>query len=200
MRLLHTGESRRLRESGSLNLGWGSRALGGEYDYGRASLEQHAALRLSRDQGIGVRVFAGAVAGTVPLQQRFYLSGGLVATPEEPASWAYAGPAAGQEHWHYTADVNCRGWAGEYLAGRYGWGANFHLNLLPVVQPFFDIGNIADDPLAPELRRPRMDAGIRLKLSWLYADFPLWRYEPGAGGEFIFKWMLGLNLAGFADF
>lgn len=200
LRLLHTGESRRLRESGSLNLGWGSRALGGEYDYGRASLEQHAALRLSRDQGIGVRVFAGAVAGTVPLQQRFYLSGGLVATPEEPASWAYAGPAAGQEHWHYTADVNCRGWAGEYLAGRYGWGANFHLNLLPVVQPFFDIGNIADDPLAPELRRPRMDAGIRLKLSWLYADFPLWRYEPGAGGEFIFKWMLGLNLAGFADF
>ncbi|HDQ99068.1 MAG TPA: hypothetical protein ENN51_02105 [candidate division WOR-3 bacterium] len=200
LRFLHTAETRRLKRSGSVRAGLGVRALGGGYDFGRAGLEQHAAFRFSRNRSVGVRLFAGGIVGSVPLQERIYLSGGLTATPEEPASWAYQGPASGQEHWHYTADVNCRGWAGEYLAGRWGWGANFHLNLIPVVQPFFDIGNVADDPLAPALARPRMNAGVRLKLSWLYADFPLWRWEPGAGGELIFKWMLGLNLAGFADF
>jgi hypothetical protein len=200
LRLLHTRESRRLKESGTLHLGWGSRWLGGGYDFGRASAEQLAAVRLSRNRSVAVRLFAGGIAGAVPLQNRLYLSGGLIATPNEPASWAYQGPASGQENWHYTADVNCRGWAGEYIAGRYGWGANLHLNVIPVVQPFFDVGNVADDPLVPELWRPRMDAGIRFKLSWLYADFPLWRWQPGSRGEFIFKWMLGLNLAGFADF
>ncbi|MFO7674906.1 MAG: hypothetical protein R6X12_01105 [bacterium] len=197
---LHTTESRQLKQTGAVGLGWGSRALGGEYDFGRASVEQFAALRFGRTRAVSVRLFAGGVAGSVPLQNRVYLSGGLVATPSEPATWAYQGPASGQENWHYTADVNCRGWAGEYLAGRWGWGANFHLGLVPFVQPFLDVGNVADSPLAPGLLRPRVDAGVRFKLSWLYADFPVWRWEPGTDGEFIFKWMIGLNLAGLGDF
>jgi hypothetical protein len=47
-----------------------------------------------------------------------------------------------------------------------------------------------------------MDAGVRLKLGPLYADFPLWRYSAGRPEEsgFVFRWMLGLNLAGIGDF
>jgi hypothetical protein len=41
-----------------------------------------------------------------------------------------------------------------------------------------------------------MDAGLRLKLGPLYADFPFWRYQVGGNQEFAFRWMLGLKVSG----
>jgi hypothetical protein len=42
-----------------------------------------------------------------------------------------------------------------------------------------------------------MDAGVRLKLGPLYADFPFWRYQVGVGEhQFAFRWMLGLKMGG----
>jgi hypothetical protein len=42
-----------------------------------------------------------------------------------------------------------------------------------------------------------MDAGVRLKLGPMYADFPFWRYQVGTGRhEFAFRWMLGFKMGG----
>ena len=63
------------------------------------------------------------------------------------------------------------------------------------VQPFFDIGNVADS-VGTGLWRPRMDAGLRLRYGPLYADFPVWRFRVGTSDhQFAFRWMLGLKLS-----
>ncbi len=200
LQLLHSHETKRLKGNTMARLGLGSTWLGGEYDYGRASIEHVQSVRFTRTRGITVRSFAGAIPGSVPHQAEFYLSGGLVATAAEPVSWGYEGGSSGQENWHYTADVNCRGYAGEYHHGRYAYGLNVLFAFIPIVRPFFDIGNVGDDPTDPGFRKPRMDAGVRLQLGWLYADFPLWRYRVGGSHEFSPNWMLGLNFAGLGDF
>ena len=207
LRLLHSYKRRSLQGNGTVYLGAGLTELGGQYDYWKASVEQVHTLRLFRNIGITGRLFLGALTAPGPQQAEFFLSGGLIANAAEPVSWAYEGPASGQEHWHYDADVNCRGWAGEYIHGRYAWGANLSLKVLPVVRPFLDIGNVADDPFEVDLWRPRIAAGIKLKLAWFYAAIPLWRWQVGEEPQYVFekewdsaKWMLGLNLAGFADF
>ncbi|OYD15140.1 hypothetical protein CH330_06500, partial [candidate division WOR-3 bacterium JGI_Cruoil_03_51_56] len=124
---------------------------------------------------------------------------GLVPNSAEPVSWGYQGMSSGQEHWHYNADVNCRGYAGEYQPGRFAYGLNIYLSLIPYLQPFFDIGNVGDTTNS-KFWNACMDAGIRLKLGPLYADFPFWRYQINKPHEFAFRWMLGLSLAGIGDF
>ncbi|MBN2538226.1 hypothetical protein JXB37_08125, partial [candidate division WOR-3 bacterium] len=207
LRLLHSYNRKHLRGNGAVYLGTGLTELGGHHDYWKASLEQVHTLRLTRNFGVTGRLFLGALTAPGPQQAEFFLSGGLIADADEPVSWAYEGWASGQEHWHYDSDVNCRGWAGGYIHGRYAWGVNLSLDAVPVVRPFLDIGNVADDPLDAELWRPRLAAGVKLKLAWFYAAFPLWRWQVGDEPQFVFardwdsaKWMMGLNFAGFADF
>jgi hypothetical protein len=187
----------------------GLTALGSNYDYLRAGLEQSHTYRGLRPLNLTLRMFAGYVWGNVPAQDQFYLSGGLTSNQSEPVSWGYEGWTSGQEHWHYDADVNCRGYAGGYLTGdgyqhgRAAYGLNFEgtapkwrLSLVSF-HPFFDLGNVGDSLGQPDFLRPRMDAGIRLKLGPLYADFPIWRYQVGTGKhEFAFRWMLGLKMGG----
>jgi hypothetical protein len=189
-------------------------------------MEQVHTFRTSLNSGITVRAFAGYIFGSVPAQDQFYLSGGLTSNSSEPVSWGYEGWTSGQEHWHYDADANCRGWAGEYLHGACAYGLNVYLQPVKFIQPFFDLGNVAQNGDCPEnrglsLRRavcdsqglspgflrgtvpifrtlwpPRMDAGIRLKLGPLYADFPIWRYSVADGRhEFAFRWTLGFRLS-----
>ncbi len=200
LRFQHTYETKRFKGNQLIHLGRGASMLGGDYDYWKTSIEQTHTFRLSRARGITLRGFVGAIPGDIPKQNRFYLSGGLVAGLSEPISWGYEGPASGQEHWHFDGGANCRGFAGDYECGRFAYALNAHLHLLPFVLPFFDIGNVGDDPSDPGFRQPRMDAGVRLKLGPLYADFPLWRYRLGGRHEFAPNWMIGLNLAGVGDF
>jgi hypothetical protein len=154
-------------------------------------------------------MFAGYVWGNVPAQDQFFLSGGLSSNPSEPVSWGYEGWTSGQENWHYDADVNCRGYAGEYAHGRAAYGLNFEAALLKLgvlsVVPFYDLGNVGDpQDIAetgaagvPGFWQPRMDAGIMLRLGPLYAGFPFWRYQVGTSRhEFAFRWMLGLKFGG----
>jgi hypothetical protein len=175
----------------------GMTALGSNYDYLRAGLEQSHTWRGLRPVNLTLRMFAGYVWGHVPAQDQFYLSGGLTSNGSEPVSWGYEGWTSGQEHWHYDADVNCRGYAGEYLHGRAAYGFNFYLEPTKFIQPFFDLGNVGGRIDAPAFWQPRMDAGLRLKLGPLYADFPIWRYQVGIGRhEFALRWMLGLKMGG----
>jgi hypothetical protein len=203
LRLAHTYESRLFLGGAQVYLRRGLTALGSNYDYLRAGLEQSHTWRGLRPLNLTLRMFAGYVWGNVPAQDQFYLSGGLTSNGSEPVSWGYEGWTSGQEHWHYDADVNCRGYAGGYapddgyVHGRAAYGLNFYLEPAKFIQPFFDLGNVGDSLGQPDFFSPRMDAGIRLKLGPLYADFPIWRYQVGTGKhEFAFRWMLGLKMGG----
>ncbi len=198
LRLSHSYETRYFNGGQNFYLGRGLTKIGGNYSYWKTSIEQIHALRLSRSLSIVVRGFGGAIWGQIPNQNQFYLSGGLAPNSAEPISWGYQGISSGQEHWHYDADANLRGWAGQYLHGRFAYGLNIHLRILPFLLPFFDIGNIGDT-IDSRFWDARMDAGVRLKLGWLYADFPLWRCHNGKS-EFSPNWMLGLKLTGLAGF
>ncbi len=180
----------------------GLKLLLSEYNYTKISLVENITITPHKLPSISFRLFAGAITGSVPLQEKFYLSGGLSSTPAEPISWAYQGVASGQEHWHYDGDANCRGYYGSYRSGRFAWGINIHL--LPerawrfpfsAIQPFFDAGNVADS-LNPMQLKPVLDLGIRLKLGPLYADFPFWKSSPQPrGNQFAFRWSLGFKLS-----
>jgi hypothetical protein len=196
VRFLHSWAAGSLSGAQSIYLGRGLPALGSDssYRYWKMSIEENCAIKLARRLRLNLRLFAGAIPGNIPDQDQFYLSGGLVPNSAEPISWGYEGMSSAQEHWHYDADVNCRGFAGLYRHGHYAYGANLHLSALPLLAPFFDLGNVGSSLDEPGFRQPRMDAGISLKLGPLYADFPFWRYSGAAGHEFAFRWMLGLKL------
>ena len=231
LRIAQSYESRLFLGSAQVYVRNGMTALGSDSNYLRAGLEQSCTWRGLRPLNLTLRAFAGYVWGNVPAQDQFYLSGGLSSNSAEPVSWGYEGWTSGQEHWHYDADVNCRGYAGGYtpndgyVHGRAAYGLNFEGNApklalsLVSFHPFFDLGNVGDPserditelscnsdrvPIASgsaangsSFWQPRMDAGIRLKLGPLYADFPFWRYQLGTGRhEFAFRWMLGLKMGG----
>ncbi|MEO0080541.1 MAG: hypothetical protein ABIK44_07705, partial [candidate division WOR-3 bacterium] len=200
LRLLHSFQIPRLKSHIRLRLGNGFAQWSG-FNYRRASLEQLHTITIGPRPLLTLRGFGGLILGSVPRREEFYLSGGLTYNAAEPVSWAYQGMASGQDHWHYDGDANCRGYAGRYLHGRLGYGLNLYLLIpqpasrfpLPAIQPFLDIGNVADT--GSGLLPPRLDAGIRLRLGPLYADFPIWVSQPEPGKpSFAFRWMLGFKL------
>ena len=209
LRIAHTYESRLFLGGAQVYVRNGMTALGSDSNYLRVGLEQSHTWRGLRPLNLTLRVFAGYVWGNVPKQDQFYLSGGLSSNGSEPVSWGYEGWTSGQEHWHYDADVNCRGYAGGYpgdsgyVHGRAAYGLNFEGNApgwrlsLVSFHPFFDLGNVGNSVSQTDFWQPRMDAGIRLMLGPVYADFPIWRYQVGTGKhEFAFRWMLGLKMSG----
>jgi hypothetical protein len=202
LRIAHAYASRLFLGGAQVYVRNGMTALGSEFNYLRAGVEQSCTWRGLRPVDVTLRLFAGYVWGGVPKQDQFYLSGGLSSNSSEPVSWGYEGWTSGQERWHYDADVNCRGWAGEYLRGRAAYGINLEASVAKLgfvsLCPFSDIGNVLEDTMSTtSFLRPRIDAGVRLKLGPLYADFPFWRCQVGVGRhQFAFRWMLGLKLSG----
>ncbi len=195
IRVLHSWGSSVLSGSQYLYLGRGLTQIGGNYRYWKMSLEEDCSVRLAHPLRLSLRLFCGAIPGSIPDQDQFYLSGGLQPSSSEPVSWGLKGKSSAQEHWHYDSDANCRGFAGEYRHGRFAYGVNVYLEPLPFLAPFFDLGNVTDSlHAAPSFPAPVLDAGVRLKLGPLYADFPFWRWSREAGHEFAFRWMLGLKL------
>ncbi|MEO0085176.1 MAG: hypothetical protein ABIK37_00955 [candidate division WOR-3 bacterium] len=196
-RLLHSYATPLVAGSERCRLERGFEAIGSQFDYWRLSTEQIHRFTLDTDPIAVLRVFAGATIGATPDREQFYLSGGLTYNSAEPASFGYSGKTSAQEHWHYDADVNCRGFSGRYAHGRFAWGLNFYLTPLKWAQPFFDIGNVGAE-FDRYLWQPRMDAGIRLRLGPFYADIVGWRWELGQsqlpGRNWTHFWMLGFKL------
>lgn len=176
----------------------GFAAIGSMYDYWRFSTEQIHRMTLDTDPILVCRVFGGAILGIAPGREQFFLSGGLSYNSSEPASFGYQGRVSAQEHWHYDADVNCRGFSGRYAHGRFAWGMNLYFTPLKWAQPFFDIGNVSNE-FDRHLWRPRLDAGVRFRLGPFYADVVAWRWELGRnqlpGRDWTHFWMLGFKLS-----
>ncbi|MGQ9678607.1 MAG: hypothetical protein ACUVUD_04930 [bacterium] len=203
LRLTHNHRSKTVNLNQELLLKEGTKPLHSKFQYTKLGLTENLTVFLPDLLPISLRIFAGAILGTTPPQDEFYLSGGLSYTPAEPISWAYEGWSSGQEHWHYDGDVNCRGYYGLYRRGRFAYGLNLNLVFpsstfplpLSLLQPFFDIGNVGD-ALNRGLFPPCLDAGVRLKLGPLYADFPFWKSKPEPKeSHFAFRWSLGLKIS-----
>lgn len=196
LRLEHAAGNRVVRSKHALVVSRGMSELGGNYRFWKATFEENLRVDFGARTSITVRGFAGYINGEIPNQEQFYLSGGLYTNQDEPVSWGLEGMSSGQEHWHYDADVNCRGFSGTWRHGRFGYGANVFLYPVRQVALFFDAGNVSDSPRVARTWEPKLDAGVRLRLGPMYADFPFWRYSQEAGHEFAFRWMLGLKLSG----
>lgn len=203
LRLTHHHRSKIVNLNQELHLKEGTKPLLSDFPYTKLSLTENLTVFFPDLFPISIRLFAGAILGTTPPQDEFYLSGGLSYTPAEPISWAYEGWSSGQEHWHYDGDVNCRGYYGLYRHGRFAYGLNLHLIFpaalfpfpLSLLHPFFDIGNVGN-ALNFELFPPCLDAGVRVKLGPLYADFPFWKSKPEpAENHFAFRWSFGLKIS-----
>ncbi len=168
----------------------GLKPLLSQYHYFKLSLEGNLVTR-----PFWFRIFAGAISGSVPPQEEFYLSGALTATDAEPITWSYEGISSAQEHWHYDGDVNCRAYSGLYRHGKFAYGVNIHLVLNRYIQPFLDLGNVADSLNHPGFFKPLFGAGVRLKLGTIYADLPFYKSAPeSTESHFAFRWSLGFKL------
>jgi hypothetical protein len=185
--------SRNLQGNAGFRAALASSVFGSRSDYYRVNAEATEVWRISRDLRLQARFFAGASGGNIPLQQQFFLSGSLEGTEAAPLNWSYLGDIASQEHWHIEGDANLVGYAGEHVKGRYAGAMNLRLRV-PYVSPFFDIGNVGNSISALTPSQLRMDAGVRVAVGPIYADFPFWvsRGKPNLG----FRWVLGLDLSG----
>lgn len=196
----HSSECRLLKRNSSLLIALGLPRLGSSHRYYKLSTEHNHTLRLDRRLSLTIRGFAGAIFGKVLPQEEFYLSGGLTPTDDEPVSLGYQGASSSQEHWHYDADANCRGYAGSYRHGRWAYGINIYLPGIGPVQPFIDIGNVAATPDETDFWPPRADAGLRLKLGPLYLDLPIWKSHPRPLERHLsLRWLMGLKISGLLD-
>jgi len=89
LRMAQTYESRLLLGGVQAYVRGGDRALGSNYSYVRAGLEQSHTYRGLRPVDLSIRLFGGYIWGDVPRQDEFYLSGGLTSNSSEPVK---AGP------------------------------------------------------------------------------------------------------------
>jgi hypothetical protein len=189
--------SRRLHGKVGFRAAVASTLLGSDAGYYRVSAEAIESWRFSRDLRLQARFFGGSSGGSIPPQQQFFLSGSLEGTDAAPVNWSYLGLIASQEHWHIEGDANLAGYAGEHVKGKYAGAINLRLKV-PYVSPLFDIGMIESNLNALVPDSLRMDAGVRLSVGPIYADFPIWVSKPNRRmGEksFAFRWVIGLDLS-----
>ncbi|MEO0108099.1 MAG: M1 family aminopeptidase, partial [candidate division WOR-3 bacterium] len=193
-------ESRLARGRRTARFSLGSRRIGGDSSFFKGSVEFKEYWRLTRQAGLNVRLFGGGASSSLPSQEKFYLSGSLRPTEAEPINWSYGDDIAGsQENWHIEGDANLRGFVGEHLKGSYALGLNLGLRLpVPIVSPFFDIGNVSESMSDLRPNTLKMDAGVRLAKGPFYVEFPVWRYWPGVNERRVaLRWAVGFTLVGF---
>lgn len=175
-----------------------SSVLGSRQDYWRMNVEATEVWRMNQTLGLQARFFGGASGGSIPFQQQFFLSGSLEPTDAAPLIWSYLGTIATQENWHIEGDADLVGYARDHVKGQYAEAINLRLRI-PYISPFFDIGNVGNSFSALAPSQLRMDAGLRVALGPVYADFPVWTSPANFvdGRNFAFRWVLGLDLSRF---
>ncbi len=173
-------------------------ALGGTREWWKASLDLRQTLHLTRQSSLNLRAFAGASNGNLPRQSRFWLSGALLPTDDEPVNLGHQGWASPMQLWHFDGDANLRGWTGEFVSGHFAWNVGAELRPVRPIGFFWDVGNVTDSTRA--LPRFRMNCGVRAKLGPLYLDLTIWRWDWRRPAEFSPRLCLGLNLSGLGDF
>lgn len=170
----------------------GLELFGTDYGFARLSFETENPFP-SITSWCSLRLFAGTVTGEFPTQESVFLSGS--AHPDNFAYWFVdpGGSAFAQQHLHSKGDANLRGYIGQHIKGKYGFGINLNapLPFFPMAEVFADAGNTWSD----DFGSLKADAGIGINFQNLVrVDFPLVVSDPGAGGNlFDFRWQIGVN-------
>jgi hypothetical protein len=180
-----------VKEKEHLNLKVGQKVFGGEFSYSKINMELENLLPvLSR--WFNFRIYGGIVRGSYPIQESVYLSGSV-----EPSSFAYwfvdpDNKISTQENLHVRGDANLRGYIGQHLKGKNGFGINIEIPVpqLNIINLFVDVGNVWDK----KFDRLKYDLGLGIDLQFVRVDFPLYINEPiNDERRFAFRWLLELS-------
>ena len=186
--LLFNWDRKLYDEKENITIKFGGKFLRGNYSYSKISMELENFLPISFDW-LNYRVFGGIVMGSYPKQEAIYLSGNVY-----PSSFPYwfvdpSNNISTQENLHIKGDANLRGYIGQHLKGKNGFGLNLEIPFpkYSFMNLFFDVGNVWDKSFGTL----KYDAGIGLDFNYLKIDFPLYVNQPAKDEKvFDFRWLL----------
>lgn len=179
------------KEKEHLNIKIGQKVFGGKYSYSKINVElENFAPFLN--PWFNLRIYGGIVRGSFPTQEAVYLSGSV-----KPSSFAYwfvdpDNKISTQENLHIKGDANLRGYIGQHLNGKNGFGINIDIPIpqLSLINLFCDIGNVWDNKFGSL----KYDLGIGLDLQFIRIDFPFYINKPiNDERSFAFRWLFELS-------
>ncbi len=170
----------------------GSKLFDGNFSYSRISIGLENFLPVSTDW-LKYRLFGGMVRGNYPSQESIFLSGSVY-----PSSFAYwfvdpGSSISTQRNLHVEGDANLRGYIGQHLRGRNGFGINLEAPIpyLNIFNVFCDLGNVWDKSFGSL----KYDLGFGISvMDLIKIDFPLYINQPlNNGKKFDFRWLVQFN-------
>jgi hypothetical protein len=196
LRLAYAGNQPRFRTEYDLDIKGAHDALGGVFNFLRTSLTAKVNCRWTRWLRTSLRLFGGYVDGDPPLQERLYLSGGLV--PEGLLAFVAdgRGDMAPQNNYYVPGDANLRGYYGRHAADKVAASLSLGIPLPKIpVTLFYDLGNVWPDFDEVSLESLKQDAGIAIGLGPVSGHFPIWISDPLPGeDELKYRWLITTNL------
>jgi hypothetical protein len=196
LRLAYGGNHYRVRPDCELNIKGASEALGSDLGFLKTSLTLKTRFRWIRHLSSVLRLFAGYTDGDPPLQERFYLSGGLI--PEGLLGFVADGRGhmAPQNNYYVPGDANLRGYYGRHIADRVAASVGLEIPLPKIpVSLFYDLGNVWPDLDRVTWEGLRQDAGISVHLGPVTGHFPIWISDPLPGEDRVeFRWLVSTRM------
>lgn len=179
------------KEKEHFNIKIGQEMFGGKYSYSKITMELENILPIL-NRWFNFRIYGGIVRGSYPNQEAIYLSGSV-----KPSSFGYwfvdpDNKISTQENLHVRGDANLRGYIGQHLNGKNGFGMNIDIPIpqLSMINLFCDIGNVWDKKFGPL----KYDFGIGLDLQFIRIDFPFYINKPMKDERaFAFRWLFELS-------
>jgi len=175
-----------------------------ESPYARLDLEFQTTLRLMSTMLARTRIYAGRIAGGVPVQRMLraggalFLKGGLIGTLLPPD-----GILSPQEHYFVRSGPALPGYMGSEIRGRASFTVEQRLPVpLPFLEPelFFGAGWVEDSFGEFGSDNILANAGILIRLAIIEGLFPIWVSDPVDGeDQWELRWRIGLSPWGMPD-
>ncbi len=191
---------------GRIDEGLRFRAVFGDYRYEKIEETIRGSLALGPRTSIGARLYAGAIRGGPPLQDRIYLAGDL--DPDRKVPWVLDRRGSGLvplRKLFIQGGPAVRGYSGAFRpgadpAGRSGAGIGFFYRAgtkAAGTSLFYDLGDVWNDWRSARARDLESDAGLEIDLGPLIFSSPFWLSDPGEGERHLrMRWMLGVSIPG----
>jgi hypothetical protein len=196
LRLGYSNNSLRFPAEYRLDVKGAHDAFQSDFNFLRAWSTINYDLRWNKSVKAKLRLFGGVLDGTPPVQDRFYLSGGLV--PEGPLAFVADGRGeyAPQNRYYVPGDANLRGYFGRSTADKVAasLGVTIPVPRTPV-RFFYDIGNVWPELDRVTWQELKQDAGFALDFGFVSFHWPLWINYPAAGEkQFEYRWLISTHM------
>ncbi|MBU2507125.1 MAG: hypothetical protein KJ799_10435 [Bacteroidetes bacterium] len=179
------------KEKEHFNIKIGQEVFGGRYSYSKITMELENFFP-TLNRWFNFRIYGGIVRGSYPNQEAVYLSGSV-----KPSSFAYwfvdpDNKISTQENLHIKGDANLRGFIGQHLNGKNGFGINIDIPIpqLSIINLICDIGNVWDKKFGSL----KYGFGIGIDLQFIRIDFPFYINKPTRDERsFDIRWLFELS-------